>query len=694
MSPRENRQASRATTDRARAAGGSSAPSIALRCGHFRSWLVAAALVLAVFLAYQPAWHGGFVWDDDTHLLNNPVIHRPDGLVWAWTSGVYLNYWPMTFTVYRLEYEMWGLNPLGFHLVNIALHAVSALLVWRILRHLQVPGAMLAAAIFALHPVNVESVAWISQLKNVLSLSLALLSLLFYLRHERSGGWWQLAASVALFLLSALAKGMVLTLPALLLACDWWQRGRISRRDLLRVLPFAIIAALMIAVEVSKQHAGIGSAVVRSDSLFGRAAVAGCAVWFYFWKAIWPVNLMFVYPRWHINQRDLWAYLPGVLLAGILAVAWWRRRSWGRPVVMLIVCYVALLLPVLGFADIVFMQYSLVADHWQYAAMIVPCAALTALFVMLGRRLASPLARFGRGAGGEGGCEGGSRVNLGRYAFSLALLAILATLTFRQSRMYANAETLYRTTLQRNPNCWLVQNNLGNLLADQGQVLTGQGRIDEATARYREAIAHYRDALNAKPGDADSQLNLGSALACLDRTDEAMARFQDVLRSKPDFVAAHYNLAMALVKQGRIEEAIEHYHDVLDINRDDLPTLNNLAWLRATCSERAYRNAAEAVALAEHALELSNDREPNAALLDTLAAAYAEAGNFVRAEQAGRRALDLATLQKNPALAEKIKARLLLYRAKTPYRQPPPGPSNVRPNARQDGREAKGTASP
>ena len=403
MSSRKNRQASRATPDRTRAAGGIAAPSAVLQSERFRSWLVAVALVLAVFLAYQPAWHGGFVWDDDTHLLNNPVIHRSDGLLWAWRSGDYINYWPMTFTVYWLEYEMWGLDPLGFHLVNIALARRLRLLVWRILKHLQIPGAMLAAAIFALHPVNVESVAWISQLKTVLSLSLALLSMLFYLRHERDGGWWQLAASVALFLLSALAKGMVLTLPAVLLACDWWQRGRIARRDLLRVLPFAIIAALMIGVEVSKQHAGIGNVVVRSDGFFGRAAVAGCAVWFYFWKVIWPANLIFVYPRWSISDRNLWAYLPGVLLAVILAVAWWRRRSWGRPVVMLIVCYVALLLPVLGFADIVFMQYSLVADHWQYAATIAPCAALAALFATLGRRLASPLSRFGRGAGGEGG---------------------------------------------------------------------------------------------------------------------------------------------------------------------------------------------------------------------------------------------------------------------------------------------------
>ena len=651
MSSRKHLQASRATPDRARAAGGSPATAAALRSEHLRTCLVAAVLGLAVFLAYQPAWHGGFVWDDDTHLLNNPVIHRPDGLSWAWTSGDYINYWPMTFTVYRLEYDMWGLNPLGFHLVNIALHAVSALLVWRILKHLQIPGAMLAAAVFALHPVNVESVAWISQLKNVLSLSLALLSLLFYLRHERSGGWWQLAASVVLFLLSALAKGMLLTLPAVLLACDWWQRGRIGRRDLLRVLPFALIAALMISVEVSKQHTGIGSAVVRSDNLLGRAAVAGCAVWFYLWKVVWPFHLSFVYPRWSISPRDLSAYLPGVLLVVLLAIGWWRRRSWGRPVVMLLVCYVALLGPILGFTDIIFMQYSLVADHWQYAAMIVPCGALAAAFTALARRIAP-------------------KPPAASHFLALGLLAILATLTYRQSEMYADIKTLYRTTIERNPDCWLVQNNLGNVLTDEGQSLMERGHGDDATARYEDAIALYRDALRAKPDYANARLNLGSTLARLGRIEQAIAEFQTALKSGGNSIELHCSLAKALVLQGRFDNAVGHYRDALKSDPKHPGALNDFAWLRATCPDPAYRDADEAVDLAERSLALWKGRQPPAQVLDTLAAAYAEAGSFANALRAGRRALDLATMQGHPALAEHIKARLQLYLGKRPYRQP------------------------
>jgi tetratricopeptide (TPR) repeat protein len=657
-----------------RTAGGTSALATTLQSEHLRSWLPAVALIVAVFFAYQPAWHGGFVWDDDLHLLNNPVIRLPDGLARAWTSADYINYWPLTFTVYRLEYDLWGLNSLGYHLVNIALHALSALLVWRILEHLRIPGAMLAAAIFALHPVNVESVAWIAQLKNVLSLPLVLLSVLFFLRHDRDGRWWQLAASVGFFLLSALAKGIGLTLPVVLLACVCWQHGRIGRRDLLRVVPYMLIAALMVWVEVGKQHAGIGDNVVRSDGLLGRAAVAGCAVWFYFWKVIWPANLIFVYPRWNISERDLWAYLPGVLLVVILVVAWWRRGSWGRPVVMLMVCYVALLLPVLGFADIVFMKYSLVADHWQYAAMIVPCAAMAALFTMLLQRAAAQPLVVSQASPTNTPLKNLSRrqhwLSYCSYGLSLFLLAILATLTFYQSRMYANIETLYRTILDRNPDCWLVQNNLGDLLSDEGQFLMQRGQTGKATALYKEAIAHFRNALTAKPDYAEAHLNLGNALAGLGRPDEAIGEFREALGHKHDFINAYVGLGRALVLQGRFAEAISCYHDARKVDSDDLPTLNELAWLRATCCEAAFRDGGEAVSLAEHASVLSKGHNPT--VLDTLAAAYAEAGRFSDAIQVGDQALDLARRQGNAPLVERITARQRLYMAETPYHQPSP----------------------
>ncbi len=427
-----------------------------------RDWLIAAALVVAVFLVYQPVWQAGFIWDDDTHLLKNPVL-TPGGVFHTWVPGTYVNYWPVTSTAYWVQYQLWGLAPAGFHLVNIALHALSAILIWRILALLRVPGAVFAAALFALHPVNVESVAWITQLKNTLSLALTLLSVLLYLLSEsrsrlpggtpggatdpaapspasrsrlpggtlggvadpaaprpasrsrlqggtrggatdpaaprparrsrlsgtlgdvtdpagpsparQAGPTWLYVGAVVVFALATLAKGMTLTLPVVLLACAWWQRGRIQRRDLWRVVPFLLIGLMMVGMEVWQQHLAAGQTIVRSDSFLSRTAVAGCAVWFYLWKLIWPIDLMFVYPRWNLGALSAKWFLPGLLLAAVFAAAWRWRHSWGRPVLMLIVCYLALLLPVLGFVNIYFMEYSLVADHWQYAAMIVPCAA-------------------------------------------------------------------------------------------------------------------------------------------------------------------------------------------------------------------------------------------------------------------------------------------------------------------------------
>ncbi len=538
--------------------------------------LFAGALVAAVFLVYQPAWRGGFIFDDDLHLLNNPVL-KTGGFVRAWTPGSYINYWPLTFTVYRLEFEAWRLNTPGFHLVNIALHAVIALLVWRVLVELDVPGAMFAAAIFALHPVNVEGVAWIAQLKGLLSLLFALVSTLLYLMYDRRGGRMLYAAALAAFCLSALAKGMVLTLPIVLLACGWWRRGSLQRRDLACMVPFVLVGAVMAGVEVWAQRlANAGG--VRSDNLPSRIAVAGCAVWFYFGKLVWPSTLCFVYPRWKIENIDvLWA-LPGVLMAILFGLALWRRGAWGRPIVMLIVCYVGLLLPVLGFLNIYYMRYSLVADHWQYAAAVVPCAVLAGVAAAWTNRQRNrrPVA----------------------WAMGLSLLAVLAALTSLQSRIYADSEKLWSDTLEKDPNCWLAYNVRGHELADCGEVdqaiahyhkaleikpdyseahsnlgacLTSRGEIDQA-------IEHCRKAVEIKPEDAQIHNNLGVALAARGRVDEAVDHYRKALAIKSDYLDAHNNLGNALAGSGHVDEAIEHYEKVLQIEPKHAEAHNNLGF--------------------------------------------------------------------------------------------------------------------
>ncbi len=584
-----------------------------------REWLFAVALVAAAFLVYYPAWHGGFLFDDDGLLLNNPVL-RPGGLARARVPGSYLNYWPLTYTLYRLEFEAWRLNPLGFHLVNIALHAISALLVWRVLVRLKVPGAMFAAAIFALHPVNVESVAWISSLKNVLSLMLALVSVLFFLAYERQGGWWRSALALAAFGLSGLAKGMFITLPVVLLAMAWWQRGRIDRRDLLRVLPYFLMAAVMGATEVWTARRLVAEAVVRSDGLLSRAAVAGCAVWFYLWKLIWPLDLCVIYPRWRIDDPKLLFYppfyLPGGLLAMVLAVAWWRRRTWGRPIVMLIVCYVALLLPALGFVNMYFMIYSLVADHWQYAAMIVPCAVFAAAAARLALTLA--LSRRERGPAATLAPRRRFLVRTG-YVLGAALLAVLACLTWRQSGMYADAETLYRTTIRRNPKCWVARNNLGKVLAGRGEPV--------------EAIRYYREALEIRPDYELAHNNLGVALVRRGDVAEAIVHFQKALEIKPDFVEAHNNLGAALAGRGELAEAIAQFRKALEIQPNNVQALDNLG---STLARQG--KVEEAIAEDRKALEIKPD---DVEAHDNLGMALAGRGEFAEAIGHFKKALEI-----------------------------------------------------
>jgi tetratricopeptide (TPR) repeat protein len=445
------------------------------------------------------------------------------------------------------------------------------------------------------------------------------------------------AASVAAFALATLAKGMTLTLPVVLLACAWWQRGRIQRRDLLRVVPFLLIGLAMAAVEVWQQHLSAGHADVRSDGLLSRTAVAGCAVWFYFWKLIWPVNLMFVYPRWNLAAvGPLW-FLPGLLLAAITAWAWWscaagtlrvplaggrhtERARYGRPVLMLIVCYGALLLPVLGFVNIYFMDFSLVADHWQYAATIVPCAALAAAVAVGCVKRTSPAGGASTPPAKSVGCvkrtspAGGASTPPAKNAgsasgafhapysllCSLALLTTLGVLTWRQSRMYANAEVLYRTTIDRNPDCWMVRNNLGVLLA---QSADGIG----------EAIGQYQKALELNPNYAHARNNLGVAYMRCGRFDKAEPEFRKALKIDPDYAEAHNNLGFVVARRGQIDEAIGHYERALKIEPRYAEAHWNLG--RALASQGRFDEAIvhfrQALALAslEHKAALAADSQ-------------------------------------------------------------------------------------
>ena len=394
--PKKNRSLENLDAQRPRAA---SSGAMDRRDGQtigVKHWLFAAALVLAVLFVYQPAWHGGFIWDDDAH-VTRPELRSWHGLYRIWFDlGATQQYYPLLHSAFWLEHKLWGDATLGYHLVNILLHATAAVLVALILRRLAIPGAYLAAAIFALHPVQVESVAWITELKNTLSAVFYLGAMLVYLRFDQTRKtplyWWALG----LFVLGLLSKTVTATLPAALLVIFWWRQGRLSwRRDVVPLLPFFGLgaAAGVLTAWVERKLIGAEGAAFEL-TIIERCLIAGRAIWFYLGKLVWPAELIFIYPRWHVSQAIWWQYLFPAAALLLLAVLWGLRRRWRGPLAGLLF-FVGTLLPVLGFCNVYPFIYSFVADHFQYLAslgMITLASAGVALLLERWRLWGRPAA--------------------------------------------------------------------------------------------------------------------------------------------------------------------------------------------------------------------------------------------------------------------------------------------------------------
>ena len=502
-------------------------------------WLLLAALVLSIFFVYQPAWQGGFIWDDDAH-VTKPELRSWQGLYRIWFDvRATVQYYPLLHSAFWIEHKLWGDATLGYHLLNLLLHAAAAVLAALILRRLAIPGAYLAAAIFALHPVHAESVAWITEQKNTLSAVFYLGAMLVYLRFDQTRKLALYGWALGLFLLAILSKTVTATLPGGLLVIFWWQRGRLSwKRDVLPLLPLFLLGAgggLVTAWwELQVNHC------VGPEFQFTpveRLLIAGRAVWFHLWKLCWPTRLTFFYPRWQIDSGAWWQYLFPLGLTALL-VGLWSIRGRTRAPLAALLFFGGTLFPVLGFFNLYTFRYSLIANHYQYLASLGAITLAAAGVVWL-------LERWGlwrRPAG---------------YMVCLALLATLAGLSWRQSRMYIDHETLYRTTIEENPDCWIAQSNLGVALARRGQL--------------DKAIAHYHKALELKPDYAEAHYNLGGALSVGGKIDDAVAQYQEALKIQPDYAAAHGNLGNLLAAQNNLDEAVRHYLVALRLDPRSVP---------------------------------------------------------------------------------------------------------------------------
>ena len=589
-----------------------------------RDIAVGAFLFCVIVIAYLPALNGGFVWDDINH-VTRLELRSLHGLSRIWFDlGATQQYYPLLHSAFWAEHRLWGDAVLGYHLTNLVLHAVAGCLIVLILRRLSLPGAWLAAFVFALHPVSVESVAWITEQKNTLSTVFYLGSALGYLRFDRTRLRSQYFLALGLFVLALLSKTVTATLPAALLVIFWWIRGRLrGRSDVLPLLPWIALGASAGLFSAWVERRFIGAEGAEFALTFvERCLIAGRAIWFYLGKLVWPVDLMFVYPRWTVNSGAWWQYLYplGVVALGVGLLLLSRR--WRGPLAGFLF-FAGTLFPALGFLNVYPFVNSYVGDHFQYVAslgIIVPFAA----GLVLARRRMPVVHRW-----------------VGPVLAGL-LVAVLGTLTWRQAATYRDSQTLYRETLARNPASWLAHNNLG------GELIGVPGGLNEAIdhfeaalrikpdlsdaqynlglalsrspGRLPEAIAHYEAALRIRPDYPDAHNNLGNALSRTPgRLPEAIAHYEAALRARPDYADAHNNLAAALSKiEGRLPEAIAHYEAALRIKPDSAEMHYNLGNTLLKVPGRLP----DAISEYETALRISPDMAQARQMLDRLGAAH------------------------------------------------------------------------
>jgi protein O-mannosyl-transferase len=763
-------------------------------------WWPAAAIIISAVLAFWPALSAGFIWDDDSMLTQNALIRGPLKQFWFSTEPV--DYFPLTYTSLWLEWRLWGENALGYHVTNICLHALSCVFLWRAFERLKFPGAWLAALLFAVHPVNVESVAWIAERKNVLAMFFFALTAWSFATFAQTGNKRAYIISISAFLLSLLSKPAAMAWPLVAFAILWFYRGWHSSpkqtesakptfaKIVAQVGPFFALAVALSAVTVWFQHnRAIGTDTINHHGVVTRIAVASTSIWFYLGKALVPYPLSFVYSQWNVAVGN-WLWIAAAVgLVGWFVAAWsFRKDKWGLSALLALGYFVVMLAPVLGFVNIYFHRYSYVADHWQYFA-------LPAVTVMVSALLA----------------------HFKLKPVALVLAAIFAVISFAHSRVFHDQEILWTDTLEKNPKCWLAMNNLGFGWQNSGRVddafaifsrsleihpeqpeahnnrgfiYLSAGKLDQAAEEFSAAIrinpryapAHnnlasvcsqkadfdraiealrckgdyqsaynnlgclmsmrgnhaeaielirkalaiqpdYSDALvnlgallndegNQKeavpvlekaiklaPENPDGYSNLGNALMALNQVDAARARYNESLHLRPSHHLAQFGLANCLLKTGQVDEALKIYQGVVEahpehaeshyqlatiyasrhernkataqfreavrLKPDWVPALNNLAWELATDEHCSAVDSAQAVRLAQHAVELTHGRD--ASSLDTLAAAWARSEVFGKATDLAKDALNAAIGSGRTNIVSDIQKRLALYQGRKAY---------------------------
>jgi Flp pilus assembly protein TadD len=515
-----------------------------------------AIIVLAGLWIYSPAYHGDWLWDDDQLLTQNPVVQSGSlqGLSKLWFNPDGADFFPLSYTALWAQWPFFKNQPTGYHVTTIVLHLIGSLLVWALLDRMRIPGAWLSGLIFAIHPVAVESVAWVSETKNTLSLPLFLLSCLCWVVQDdepegpRRTRFYVL--SIVCFLLAMLAKTSMVALPVVLLLHAWWKRGTVTLQDVIRTAPFFLISLVLGIITIQYQHGrAIGAEKILVGGVASRIATAGMAILFYLKQIVWPITLLPIYPRWEVDPPKVWQFLAWPVIAAAAAWLWANRGTadrpgWGRHALFGLGFFLLLVLPVLGFVTISYMRITWVADHFIYLPMI----GVIALIGAAARRWydhstasAQPLIL----AGGA------------------VVLATCGLLSFRYANAWASEDALWTHTLKTNHDAWQAHNRLGAKKFSRGDVEGG--------------YYHFSQSTRLRPDLGETHNNLGSALSAKGRLDEAIKEFAEACRLTPNVPAMRVNLANSLFQAGRFVDAGDAFRSMLEKEPNNAALLNNYA---------------------------------------------------------------------------------------------------------------------
>ena len=508
-----------------------------------KNLLPALAIIAAALFIYWPALNGTWLWDDNLLIVSNARLNTLAGLGKIWLAAPTTDYWPLTWTLLWIEWHLWGDAPLGYHAISLALHIASAFLIWRILTRLGLRRGWIGGLLFAVHPLAIESVAWISEIKNTLSLLLFLLAFDAWLDADdgRPGAY---PRSIALYLLAMLAKTSTVMLPLVLALYCWWKRGCITRAELSRLVPYFGIALILGAVTLHFQNGGMGLPPVEPTGFVARLTVAGIALVFYLSKFVLPTGLITIYPAWPLDPPSLSQVLALPVFVVLFELLYFARRLWTRHVLFGLGFFLVTALPILGLVNMEWLAFSPVADHLIYLPMVGLVGLTAAGLDRLLEKIPGTL-------------------RLASVGVLALAFAALAALSHARACVYAKPLDFWTYTLVRNPLAWAASTGVGTALVDLG--------------RAPQAIAPLRWAVQLKPDFTQGHYDLANALLLLGNTSDAIGEYQLALKYNPHDAQAHYNLAIAFMQSGRLPDALAQYEQALQLLPDSPEIRGNYA---------------------------------------------------------------------------------------------------------------------